>query len=262
MILEWKDSGFSPTDQLIGLIFDAGFVRRKDAKTLLNTSEASMLYRLRKANNGRVNPLIRSFPLTGGEHMGVALALTWHGVEYAHALVGINGRIVAQEGQMDHQLNLLDVLLRFIPKIAVDHQETIKWYSTREATDALHNMQQKVSKSRTEIKAPTIRPDALLGVNSKYAWVEYDNDTESASQLRKKMWLYTTHFEYDTERTAHVPVRTVVWVARNARRTEQLAKIWGEFEKAGTTFGTRMFFYERAQEDFKAVKFDKVDYVP
>ncbi|MFB5191693.1 replication-relaxation family protein [Alicyclobacillus fastidiosus] len=219
MILNWANGPYTDREKLIGTIYDSGVIRRSDLMFLLEWKRSktdSHLLKLRQ----------QDMLLTSRDHHSETVyMLSESGVRAGHQLVGFDGKAVAMENQISHQLGVNDILLRYI---RAHGREGVRWYSTREASDELWNLRKKQGNNDADIRKTYIRPDAAIRIPGKgIFWVEYDNATESSRQIRKKHGLYVTNLLA----TKDPRVNRVVWVTPTIERARWLQQRWDEFEE-------------------------------
>lgn len=243
MILNWANGPYTDREKLIGTLYDAGVIRRSDLMFLLGWKRSktdSHLLRLRQQD---------MLFTSRDHHQETVYMLSQSGVRAAHQLVGFEGRAVAMENQISHQLGVNDILLRYI---RVHGREDVKWFSTREAADEIFNFRGIAGQSDREIRGNYIRPDALIKMpkNGIYI-VEYDNSTESSRQVRKKYTLIIQNVAVIDDVTKG-QMRRVVWVAPTAERTRWLETRWKEVQQKRRSNVEMLFFVAGQETSFLA----------
>ncbi|MFD1674933.1 replication-relaxation family protein [Alicyclobacillus fodiniaquatilis] len=220
MILNWTNGEYTDMEKIVGVIFDAGCIRRSDLMELL-------LWKRSKTDAHLLKLRQREMLITSRDrHSETVYMLAESGVRFAHQLSHIEAKIVTMEAQISHQLGVNDILLRYI---RARGREGVRWFSTRESSDELYNLRKKQGNNDADIRRTYIRPDAAIWVPGKgMFWIEYDNATESSRQIRKKFSLYITNlFEAKDPR-----VNKVVWIAPTIERTRWLQQRWREMNES------------------------------
>lgn len=239
MILNWANGPYTDREKLIGTLFDAGVIRRSDLMFLLEWKRSktdSHLLRLRQQD---------MLFTSRDHHQETVYMLSESGVRAAHVLVGFEGRAVAMENQISHQLGVNDILLRFIRAYG---REGARWYGTREASDELFNFRKIAGNTDAEIRSTLIRPDALLrSPKNGIFWLEYDNATESSRQIRKKYMLYIQNLS-TIDQVSQGQMRRVVWVAPTVDRTRWLESRWKEVRDRRQATNVEMLFFTAGEE--------------
>lgn len=233
MILNWSRSRFSPVEQLLGVLFDTGVLRRNDLSVLLECSERNLRYRITLA---RKDGLIQRF-----HHRDeVVYGLSDAGMKHVKTMLGLSGKVESMSEQIVHQLAINDILLRYVKRVGRDG--IAEWYSTREATDELIAIRTGNEESERDIRSTMIKPDAMALFRNAIAWIEFDNNTESTNQLAKKYYMYIRNFKEiaDTD-------KTVVWVTPNEKRRKHLERIWTKYIR-GERNETQMHFFVAGAE--------------
>lgn len=233
MILRWADPEWMPIEQVVGVLFDGRVVRRKDIQLLLNCSPRSLTHKIERALHYH-EPLIRSIPV--GRRL--AYTLTQRGMVFAHAMAQAEGRPVAVTGHIEHSLAVNAILVRYILR----YGRALHWYSTREASDEIWYLRDMHNgESDAAIRATAIRPDAMMVTSEGLrTWIEYDNGTETARQLRRKYRLYVVNL-----RRFEPTDRRVFWVAGTLARAQYMQRLWFD---VGSANGLDMRFFAAGQE--------------
>ncbi|WP_258110101.1 replication-relaxation family protein [Alicyclobacillus sp. SP_1] len=239
MILNWANGEFTDTEKVIGTLFDAGVLRRKDLMLLLG-------WRRSKTDSHLLKLRQKQMLLTSRDSHGQTVyMLDENGVRAAHQLCNIEGKIVTMKAQISHQLGVNDILLRYVKAHGC---EGVQWYSTRESADELFSFRKIAGNTDAEIRKSYIRPDALIQTaNRGIFWLEYDNATESSRQLRKKFALYVQNLSIIDEKTKG-QVRRVIWVAPTIERVRWLVSRWQDVKERRQAANIAMLFYIAGQE--------------
>ncbi len=244
MILQWRDSDFSPEEKVLGIIYDAGAILQTDLALLLGLSLKMCRLYVERCNRKQEEPLIqRRFKRTA-LHMNEKqrfYTLSEDGAKYVHRMIGNPRNAKGVDALANHQLGLIDILMRYTQHYG---QEGLSWYATSEATDLLAAMilQENPNVAEDDVKTGLIRPDAALLHDGNLAWIEFDNSTEGARQLQIKYNQYNTLLQkLDLEE------RHVVWVAKAEKRVRVMQAAWeGWMDRLGeeNVFASMSFFVE------------------
>lgn len=236
MILEWRNSDFPPEQQLIGVVFDAGVILRQDIQFLLGWSDRRLRWAVEKLHELHREPLLRGFR---DREKRYGYMLTEHGVRFAHQLLGVDGKVVTMEAQMNHALGLNAILIRYLKQNGF---EGVRWFNTREATDELWFLRKLATgDTDTDLRAAAIRPDAALRTPNGFWWIEFDNATENSRQIWRKYQMYTVNLS-----GLDVSFRQVVWVTKDEARKRFLETIWSRVQESEVW----MDFYVEGHERF------------
>ncbi len=247
MILQWRDSDFSPEEKVLGVIYDAGAILQTDLADILGISLKMCRWYVERMNKKQEEPFIQKRFKRTALHMVDKqrfYTLSEEGAKYVHRMIGNPRNAKGVDALAFHQLGLIGILMRYIRHFG---QEGVSWYSTSEATDLLVAtvLQENPSVAESDVKTGIIRPDAALLHNGHLAWIEFDNSTEGARQLQIKYNQYNSILQrLDTEE------RRVVWVAKTEKRIHVMQAAWeGWIERIGeTNTSATMAFFMESQE--------------
>ena len=262
MILQWRDSDFSPEEKVLGVIYDAGAILQTDLAYLLGLSLKMCRRYVERCNKDHEEPLIqRRFKRTA-LHMNEKqrfYTLSENGAKYVHRMIGNPRNAKGVDALANHQLGLIDILIRYTQYFG---QEGISWYATSEATDLLAAMilQENSNIAEDDVKTGLIRPDAALLHDGNLAWIEFDNSTEGARQLQMKYNQYNTLLQKLDPDERHV-----AWVAKTEKRIHVMQAAWeGWMDRLGkeNVFSSMSFFLEgdETQNIFHNLAISSPDY--
>ncbi|MCL6547892.1 MAG: replication-relaxation family protein [Alicyclobacillus sp.] len=235
MILQWRDSDFSPEQQLLGVVFDAGVILRRDVMFLLGWNDRKLRWSLERIRKCSSEAFLKGFYDRQRQY---GYLLTEAGVRYVHQMIGLDAKVVTMEAQKNHALGLNAILMRYLRKHGSDD---VRWFNTREAADELWFLR-KLSTGETDadLRATAIRPDAVLRTPNGFWWIEYDNATENSRQIWRKYQMYVANLAPLDESFRHV-----IWVTKNEPRRRFLETVWGRVE---ATHVHMYFFVEGTEE--------------
>lgn len=216
MILQWRESDFSPAQQLLGVVFDAGVILRADLMFVLDWTVAKLERHVTRLKNAQPEPLLRGVWIRRNTY---AYLLTEAGIRYVHQMIGMEGKPVTIEAQVNHALGLNAILMRYLRQRGFDG---VRWFSTREATDELWFLRKLTSgQLETDLRSTAIRPDAAIRTVDGFWWVEYDNATENSRQIWRKYQMYAANLDPLDD-----SFQRVVWVTKDESRRRWLETIW------------------------------------
>jgi hypothetical protein len=237
LILQWRDSDFTPEQQLLGVVFDAGVILRQDVMFLLGWSERKLRWHLEQLRKKHSEPLLRGFCDNARRY---GYLLTERGVRYVHQMLGLNAKVVTMEAQMNHALGLNAVLMRYLRSHGF---EGVRWFNTREAADELWFLRKLATgETDADLRSVAIRPDAALRTPDGFWWVEYDNATENSRQISRKYQMYVVNLSVLDE-----SFRQVVWITKDEGRCRFLETIWNQVGEDGVV----MTFATEGKEQFQ-----------
>lgn len=234
MILEWRHADFPPEQKLIGVVYDAGAILRRDVQFLLGWTDRRLRWAVEKLH-AHPEPLLRAFR---DREKRYGYLLTAAGVKFAHQILGIEGKAVTMDAQWTHALGLNAILIRYLQTHGFDG---VRWFQTREATDELWMLRKLSGATENELRATAIRPDAALRTPAGFWWIEYDNATEGSRQIWRKYQMYLTHLG-----ALDPSFRCVVWVTKHETRRRFLETLWHQAAEPEIT----MNFYVEGEERF------------
>lgn len=238
MILSWRDSNYTPHEQLIGTVYDAGVIMRNDLLLLLGWSHDKLKrhtaqFRREYGENG-----LHRFRDSKAQY---GYYLDEFAQKWVTEFLQLPRKPEFAGAQKSHTLGINAILLRHLERYG---REGVSWYSTQEAADELLYLRKAtLNASDADLRGSAIRPDAAIKTpESGWAWLEFDNATEGSRVILKKFQMYIVNLA-----DLHESLRRVVWVTTNETRRRRLQQIFDGMEEET---GARMEFYVQGDEDF------------
>jgi hypothetical protein len=241
-------------DRLLLALYKLGMANRRHLSYLLGWTENTVGWRVHKIRSARgktpeeKDEWIVSYSPSHRDKKHLYY-LGSKGMDYCVRVLNQPKKKPVSQGQWAHYEGLLDIYMRLIDR---NGKEGLKWLTTHEATDYLFRMYKlenaeewrKNPKLEKETRKRLIRPDALLAVNGNTFWIEFDNSTETSSQLEEKMEQY---IKVLTDLEDPSPV---VWVVKDYWRKTDLQFIWGYTSKGYPTVPKMEFFVQGEEVNF------------
>lgn len=138
------------------------------------------------------------------------------------------------KGQSRHTKGVNDILIRIIEKVGLEQaKEHCTWLNGKSAKQVIFQawraMEQWEPDQATEEFKTMLSPDARCSITDRDYWIEYDNDTKERGAIFEQYERYVTRL---------VPVQNrdpVVWVCKDVRRRDEMARWWDQFKSAPPT---------------------------
>lgn len=239
MILSWRDSNYTPQEQMIGTVYDAGVLLRDDLLLLLGWSHTKLSRHMRQFRKEFGEEAFQRFRNPNSQY---GYYLSDFAQKWVTDFLQLPRKPEFAGAQKSHTLGINGILLRHLARHGRDG---VSWYSTQEASDELLYLRKAtINASDTDLRGSAIRPDAAIKTQeSGFAWVEFDNATEGSRVLLKKFQMYEVNLA-----DLHESLRRVVWVTTSEARCKRLKQIQEGVDDAVT----RTEFYVQGDEDFGA----------
>ncbi len=217
MIFDWfSNNNYRNFEKITGALFDLGIASRKQLLSVSSFSPPTLDRTLRELNKKELI-IVGSLP----DHRSV-YRLSQKGVLYSQSMTRNSSIKVAPESQIGHFLGLNDILERMVETFG----RNFDWFNTREAADYLFTLRLvKGGINEADLQKTYIRPDAFVKFENQHYWIEFDNSTETSTQLLKKFRMYITNLNFRLE-----GYQNVIWITKDAKRRDFIKKIWTDYE--------------------------------
>lgn len=231
MIFAWiQNDCFRNFEIIVGILHDLGIATRKQLHIISKFTLPTLDKAIRELSR---RELIQIDTLP--DHRSI-YRLSRLGSQYAQGLTGNYNLKLAPEFQVSHFLGLNDILVRLIENFGLNYY----WDTTKEATDYLYYLRlMHAGLNESDVQKTFIKPDAYLEFCENSFWVEYDNSTESSTQLLKKYRLYITNLN-----SRMVGYQNVIWITKDKKRKEFLKLLWKDLD----VNVIKMYFFVAGEE--------------
>ncbi len=237
MLLSWRESDYTPHEQMVGSVYDAGVILHDDLIALLGWSADKLVRHQRQFRKeyGEL-PMVRF----RDSQSRVGYYLSDFGQKWVRDFLELPNKLEFSGAQKSHALGINAILFRYLQKHG---RAGVSWYSTQEAADELLFLRKvTLDSSDTDLRGSVIRPDAAIKTpESNWAWIEFDNATEGSRVLLKKFQMYVVNLA-----DLHESLRRVVWVTTNETRCRRMKQIWNDLQDTSA----QMEFYVQGEEEF------------
>ncbi|TCW41590.1 protein involved in plasmid replication-relaxation [Laceyella sacchari] len=252
MLETLKGNQYLSDDRLLLALYKLGMANRRHLSVVLGWTDATVKWRINKIRSERgktaeeKNQWIQYYVPPHRSKMNLYY-LGEKGLAYCVKALNQAKKKPVAHGQWEHYEGLYNIYLR-----VMESANQVVWRTTQEATEYLfrsYKLQKaeewkKEPKLERETKKNLIHPDALVVINGKMFWMEFDNSTESSSQLEERMEGYIRVMN-DLKETA-----PVVWVVKDAWRKADLQFVWGYTSKGHAVVPRMEFFVQGEEVDF------------